>query len=43
MDRTLVLQLYGVRKAYVVHFGWSNLLSRYAQEERDALKALESP
>lgn len=43
MDRTLVLQLYGVRKAYVVHFGWSNLLSRYAQKERDALKALESP
>lgn len=43
MDRTLILKLYEVRRAYVVKHGLSHLLGRYTQEERDALKALGSP
>ena len=40
-DRKLINQLYVVRNAYVDERGWPDLKTRYAAEQRDALRELE--
>lgn len=40
-DRKLINQLYALRNAYVDELGQPNLKTRYAAEQRDALKELE--